>query len=93
MTASMTTGRLRQAIDRDRTGARVGVKSLGIDDEASGWLAPETIVAQAFHEEDQIGRLVASERRRKSLLPAATGLAMSTVAVVFTAAILLALLV
>ncbi len=98
MHPSMTTGRLRNEITRDRTALRVAARKraalpLQIDDEASEWLAPETIVARAFHEEDRIARLVARQKPRKTLVPAISGQAMSIVAVIFTAAILLTLVV
>lgn len=64
---------------------------LGSDDEAAGWLAPETIVAEAVLVENRIASGVARERARRTFVPAATGPAMSIFAVVATAAILLAL--
>lgn len=95
MHPSMTSGRPRNAIGRERTKLKVAARKRALlqlrDDEASEWLAPETIVAQAFHEEARIGRLLPDQRRRKPFIPEATGLAMSIVAVVFTAAILLTL--
>lgn len=88
MITSVTTDRrlrLKSAPDR-------AVAMLKIDDEAAGWLAPETIVAEAFLAEHRIGGVVARERVRRPLVPAVTGLAMSIFAVVATAAILLALI-
>jgi hypothetical protein len=92
MPLSVTEHRQRRTIDPGRTRAKM-TEPLKIDDEAAGWLAPETIVAHVFHRKDPIGQRVRSQRKSPRAATVTAGSAMSIAAVVFTAAILLTLLV